>query len=54
MKYFRKVIAERDEQLEDGYYSWMFYKHIKDLKNGYNYECSGTSLSLEDVIEWKY
>ena len=54
MKYKRKIIAEKDEQLEDDYYSWLFYKKIKDLKNGYNYECSGVSLPIEDVINYEY
>lgn len=54
MRYFRKIIAEKDEQLDDGYYSWMFYKHMKDLKDGCDYKCSGCSLPIEDVIKWEY
>lgn len=54
MKYRRKVIAVRDEWCEDGYYSWDFYKTIKDMINDENYECSGCSLSIGDVKKWEY
>lgn len=54
MKYFRKVIAVRDEWCEDGCYSWDFYKTIRDMVNDENYECSGCSLPIEDVIKWEY
>ena len=54
MRYFRKVIAVRDEWCEDGCYSWDFYKTIRDMVNDENYECSGCSLPIEDVKEWEY
>lgn len=54
MKYSIKIIAEKDEQLEDGYYSWLFYKKIKDYINGNDYKCSGCSLPIEEVKEWEY
>ena len=55
MKFKRKVIAVRDEQLEDGLYTWDFYKRFRDLKakNGL-YEKTGFSITLEDVKTWIY